>query len=146
MLRYFKTALLGTVFLIASGLVQTATAETQGCVMDSWSRFLDAGPQEYKIVEEIKTKNGVVLAIEFDEIAGPYGKVFLFLLKGEACFLRAVSFGSYALTNLAAGEVGPDGRLYHSDLYEPDVHSTLGFSERRPRYITARKAALQALE
>lgn len=149
MLQYFKTALWGIVFLIASGLNQAATARAQGCVMDSWGAFLDAGPQRYKKVEDIETKNGTILAFEFDRISGSYGKVFLFLLEGDRCFLRAVSFGSYASTNdyaAAAGDVGPDGRLYHSDLYEPDAHSTLGFSERRPTYKSARKEALKALE
>ncbi len=149
MLQYFKTALWGTVFLTASVLGQMAAAEPQGCVMDSWGAYLSAEPQEPTSIEHIETENGTIFAFKFDAIAGDYGKVFLFLLDNGECFTRAVSFGSYEATNaysVEAGDTGPDGRLYHGDLYEPQSHTTLGFFKTRPTYEMARKIALGALK
>ena len=149
MRQYFKPALWGTVFLIASIFGQASAAKTQGCVMDSWGRFLAPEPQAATLVEEIKAENGVILAFKFDALAGEYAKVFIFLLDGETCFRRAVSFGSYAMTNTFAvesGDAGPDGRLYHGDLYEPESHSTLGLYDARPTYEEARKIALGILK
>ncbi len=149
MLQYFKTALWGTVFLIACVMGQMAVAEPQGCVMDSWGAYLSPDPQEPTSIEKIETENGTILAFKFDAIAGDYGKVFLFLLDNGDCFTRAVSFGSYEATNTYAvetGGAGPDGRLYHGDLYEPESHKTLGFFKARPTYEMARKIALTALK
>ncbi len=149
MLQYFKTALWGTIFLIVTVLGQMAAAEPQGCVMDSWGAYLDSGTQEYETVELIDTENGDILALKFGEITGDYGKVFLFLLDNGDCFTRAVSFGSYEATNAYAvetGGAGPDGRLYHGDLYDPGSHTTLGFFKTRPTYEIARKVAVTALK
>jgi hypothetical protein len=149
MLQYFKIALWGTVFLIASVMGQMAAAEPQGCVMDSWGAYLNAGPQEYETVELINTENGDILALKFGDITGDYGKVFLFLLDNGDCFTRAVSFGSYEATNayaVEAGDTGPDGRLYHGDMYAPDSHKTLGFFKTPPTYELAREVAIATLK
>jgi len=149
MLPYFKTALWGTVFLTASILGQMAAAKPQGCGMNSWGAYLSPDPQEPTSIEEIETENGTILAFKFDAIAGGYGKVFLFLLDNGECFTRAVSFGSYGATNAYAvetGGAGPDGRLYHGDMYDPGSHTPLGFFKTRPSYDMARKIALGALK
>lgn len=149
MLLYFKTTLWGIGFLIGSVMGHAAAAEQAGCVMPDWGMYLEASPQEPTLVEEIKTESGVILAFRFDRLAGEYAKIFLFLLDGETCFRRAVSFGSYGFTNTYAqekGDVGPDGRLYHGDLYEPGSHATLGFFKIPPTYEAARKIAISTLE
>ena len=149
MLQYFKPALWGTFFVITGILGHSAVAEPQECVMGQWETYLDPGPQEFDTVETIDTEEGTIISFKFGEIAGDYGKVFLFLLDDGECFTRAVSFGSYEATNayaVEAGDAGPDGRLYHGDLYDPESHKTLSFFKTRPTYETARMVALIALK
>lgn len=160
MRQYFRAILGGAVFLISglfghaavaepAPLSQTLVPATTACVMDVWGKILAPEPQVATLVEKIETEKGVILAFEFDALVGEYAKVFIFLLDGETCFTRAVSFGSYAMTNTFAvetGDAGPDGRLYHGDIYEPEAHSTLEFSKLRPTYQQARKTALEVLK
>ncbi len=112
------------------------------CVMESWGGFLAPEPQTFQRREQIETDAGPVYAIEFGELKGEYAKVFLFLLDGENCFTKAVSFGSYALTNMLAEE----GRIYHLDLYLPGEHVTLGFFDQPIPYEQAREMAIAALK
>ena len=135
MLQYFKPALWGTIFVIAGILGHPATAEPQGCVMEQWETYLDPDPQEFDTVETIDTEDGTIISFKFGEIAGDYGKVFLFLLDDGECFTRAVSFGSYEATNayaVEAGDAGPDGRLYHGDLYNHKATRHWAFSKPAP--------------
>lgn len=66
----------------------------------------------------------------------------------SACAEAALLVGSYEFTTRAArpaGDLGPDERIYHTDLYLPDSHVLPGFDSAPPSYEEARAQALTAL-
>ncbi len=134
--------------LAACLLSGSAVMAQNACPLDPWWSFLDPGPQTPELKEEIERGDTVILGYAFDDLQGRFAKVYLFAEDDGACFTRVVSFGSYAGTNMIAGELDGDddrGRVYHGDLYEPDSHTTLGFYEDAPSYVEAREIALGVL-
>ncbi|MCH6551342.1 MAG: hypothetical protein IH804_04925, partial [Planctomycetes bacterium] len=81
-------------------------------------------------------------------LAGEYGKLYLFCLVHGGCERKVFSVGSYDyLTEFArqSGEIGPEARRYHLDLFDPEKHTTLEFRTEVPRYEEMREMALNLL-
>ena len=119
-------------FLIAAAIAIAAPAIAQdrpdGCVIEQWPGYLSPEPQEFKMRERLETDAGEIWAIEFGPLAGEYAKLYLFFLVYGDCERKVFSVGSYNyLTEFAreSGDIGPEARRYHLDLYEPELHSTL---------------------
>lgn len=133
---------------LAAALALATPAAAEDCVMDAWERILAPGFQEHELKEWIGTPAGPVAVLEFGPLAGEHPKLWLFLLDGETCFRRAVVAGSYEATTRFAresGQIGPDERIWHFDLYTGDSHETLGMRAAAPSFEEARAVALEAL-
>lgn len=114
------------------------------CPNFPWFSFIDPGPQSYTQREDLLAEGDVLIrAFEFGELVGAYAKVFIFIRFDGDCLTRAVSLGSYEMTNLVGAPEG--GRIYHLDLYAPDRHATLDFFDALPEYDAIRGRALDAL-
>jgi hypothetical protein len=148
--RSFKVFLAAAAIALAGSAASPATAQErpEGCVIESWPAFLGPGPQEFEVRETLTTDAGEIIAIEFGPLAGEYGKIFLFFLVQGGCERKVFSVGSYNyLTEIARqnGEIGPQARRYHLDLYEPEKQTTLEFRTEIPRYEEMREIALNRL-
>lgn len=130
--------LLPWLFLAGPALAQT-------CPPFGWHSFTNPGPQDYEIREVIPKADGTeILGITFAELSGTYAKVYIFAQMRDGCMLKAVSLGSYAY--LAGLGDGSESRPFHLDLYEPEMHSTLGFYDRKLSYEEVRERALETLK
>jgi hypothetical protein len=126
----------------------TAQERPDGCVLEVWPAFLGPGPQEHQVRETLVTDAGEIFAIQFGPLAGEYGKLYLFFLVHGGCERKVFSVGSYDyLTEFArqSGEIGPEARRYHLDLFDPEKHTTLEFRAEVPRYEEMREMALNLL-
>ena len=140
------------VFLVAAAIALAIPAIAQerpeGCLIEIWPDFIGPGPQEHQVRETLVTDAGEIFAIEFGPLAGEYGKLYLFFLVHGGCERKVFSVGSYDyLTEFArqSGEIGPQDRRYHLDLYDPEKHTTLEFRTEVPRYEEMREMALNLL-
>ena len=129
-------------------LGETRIGTPVDCAEKVWPAFLSPGPQTYDVLPDISSSEGPVRPIRFGPIAGPYGKVYMFarLNDEKSCIERAVVFGSYEATTAFSrerGDIGPEERLFHTDLYSAKGHSTLGFYSKPPSYEVARDYALR---
>ena len=141
--------------MIAAGLGAMALAapavaqdRPDGCVIEAWPAFLAPGPQEHEVRETLTTDAGEIYAITFGPLAGEYGKLYLFFLVHGGCERKVFSVGSYDyMTDIARqnGDLGPDERRYHLDLYEPEKHTVLEFRTSPPAYEEMREMALNLL-
>jgi hypothetical protein len=141
---------LAAVVLALAGAASPATAQERpaGCVIESWPAFLDPGPQAFQTREKLATGSGEIVAIEFGPLAGEYGKLYLFMLIKDGCERKVFSVGSYDyLTEIARqnGEIGPQTRRYHLDMFEPEKRNTLEFRSEAPSYEEMREMALTLL-
>ncbi len=148
--RYLKVFLVAAAIALAIPTVGPATAQERpdGCVLEVWPAFLGPGPQEHQVRETLVTDAGEIFAIEFGPRSGEYAKLYLFFLVHGGCERKVFSVGSYDyLTEFArqSGEIGPQDRRYHLDLYDPDKHTTLEFRSQVPRYEEMREMALNLL-
>lgn len=116
------------------------------CEPFGWAQFTDPGPQTYEKVETVTLENGdEIRMFRFGEPAGDYAKIYIFIRFHHDCVLKAVSLGSYAATNAFSAETG-GGPVFHLDLYDGEMHATLGMFDAPPPYEEARAEALKALE
>jgi hypothetical protein len=137
---------------IALGGIALSGAAAQerpdGCVIESWPAFLGPGPQKHQVRETLATDAGEIVAIEFGPLGGEYGKLYMFFLVQGGCERMVFSVGSYDyLTEIARqnGEIGPQARRYHLDLFVPQKHTTLEFRTEVPGYEEMREKALELL-
>lgn len=118
----------------------------ESCVL-SWPMLKPAPQKFYKIETPDLPAN--IVALRFGPLEGEFPKLFIFLLDGDECFVKAVVAGSYAATTKGArnaGEIGPEDRMYHLDLYDGASHVTLGFSKVPYTFEQVRDAALRFLK
>lgn len=136
--RYFR-ARLQAAAVSALALATPAFA----CEPLGWTQFLLSGEQEFGLVERFPLdEERFVIAVEYGELVGEYAKVFLFLEATEECDLSALSLGSYELTNM----LSDNGRVYHLDLYEPNLHTTINFYSTIPEYAELKAIALEIFQ
>lgn len=142
--RLLPAAFCGIVALAPHPAVaQSGDRYATDCAMATWSGFLSPGPQSPIFVESIDTSGGTIKVFRFAELAGEYGKLFVFLLDDGTCYQKVFSVGSYEFT----ARMKPDGpRLYHADLYQRGVHATMGFFDGPPDYREMREMALESLK
>lgn len=143
------------VFLAAAALALALPAgptiaqeRPKGCLIEIWPDFLGPGPQEHQVRETLTTDAGEIYAIEFGPLAGEYAKVFMFFLVYGDCERKVFLVGAFNYqTELARqrGEIGPDERRYHLDLFDPEEHHTLEMRTEVPRYEEMREMALNLL-
>ena len=145
------------VFLAAAGIVlggialavpATAQERPEGCLIEIWPDFFSPGPQQHQLRGKLVTDAGEIYAIEFGPLAGEYAKLYLFFLDHDGCERKALIVGSFNYrTEMAreSGEIGPQERRYHIDLFDPDKHTTLEFRTQVPRYEEMREMALNRL-
>ncbi|HUS55157.1 MAG TPA: hypothetical protein VMY41_14290 [Thermohalobaculum sp.] len=125
-----------------------AQVRPKGCLIEIWPDFLGPGPQEHKVRETLRTDAGEIFAIEFGPLVGEYAKVYMFFLVYDDCERKVLLVGSFNYqTELARerGEIGPDQRRYHLDLFDPEEHHTIEFRTQVPRYEEMREMALNLL-
>lgn len=127
--------------LISLSPVPAVAADPAPCLGDAWPVMLDPGLQNFEFREVFEHPNGSIFAMEFDTLAGPYAKLFVFFLDNGHCFTRAVSFGSYAQANAAS-----DRPVFHADLYTTDSHATLGLYDQPPGFEDAKRVAMEAFQ
>jgi len=140
------------VFLAAAAIALAGPAAAQerpeGCLIEIWPDFFSPGPQEHRLREKLVTDAGDIYAIEFGPPAGEYAKLYLFFLEIGGCERKALIVGAFNyITEIARenGEIGPQERRYHLDLFDPDEHITLAFRTDVPRYEEMREMALELL-
>jgi hypothetical protein len=148
--RCLKVFWAAAVIALALPAANPAVAQERpkGCLIEIWPDFLGPGPQEHQVRETLTTDAGEIFAIEFGPLAGEYAKVFLFFLVYDDCERKVFSVGSFTYqTELARerGEIGPDERRYHIDLFDPEEHHTLEFRTQAPGYEEMREMALNLL-
>ena len=125
-----------------------AQERPKGCLIEIWPDFLGPGPQEHQVRETLTTDAGEIYAIEFGPLAGEYAKVFMFFLVYDDCERKVFLVGAFNYqTELARqrGEIGPDERRYHLDLFDPEEHHTIEMRTEVPRYEEMREMALNLL-
>ncbi len=145
-MRSLKVFLAAAVIALAGPA--TAQERPKGCLIEIWPDFFSPGPQQHQMREKLVTDAGEIYAIEFGPLAGEYAKLYLFFLDHDGCERKALIVGSFNyLTEMAreSGEIGPQDRRYHLDLYDPDKHTTLEFRAQVPRYEEMREMALNLL-
>jgi len=140
------------IFLAAAAIAMVGPAAAQerpdGCLIEIWPDFFSPGPQEHRLREKLVTDAGDIYAIDFGPLAGEYPKLYLFFLDHGGCERKALIVGSFNYhTEMAreSGEIGPEARRYHLDLFDPDKHTTLEFRTQAPRYEEMREMALNLL-
>ena len=138
---------MGGIALAAPGPAM-AQERPDGCLIEIWPDFFIPGPQQHQLREKLVTDAGVIYAIEFGPLAGEYAKLYLFFLDFGGCERKALIVGSFNYrTEMAreSGEIGPEERRYHLDLFDPEKHTTLEFRTQAPRYEEMREMALNLL-
>ncbi len=152
--RCLKVFLVAAAIALASPAIgptagpATAQDRPDGCLIEIWPDFFSPGPQQHQLREKLVTDAGEIYAIEFGPLAGEYAKIYLFFLDHGGCERKALIVGSFNyLTDMAreSGEIGPQDRRYHLDLFDPDKHTTLEFRTEIPRYEEMREMALNLL-
>ncbi len=146
MMRCLKVFLAAAAIALATPAV--AQERPEGCLIEVWPDFIGPGPQKHQLRERLVTEAGEIFAIEFGPPAGEYAKLYLFLLVRDGCERKVFSVGSFNFrTEMAreSGEIGPEERRYHLDLFDPDQHTTLEFRSQVPRYEEMREMALNLL-
>jgi hypothetical protein len=118
------------------------------CPLDqAWYTFLNPAPQKETLIERIPLNGKEIYAFKFDALKGPYAKLYVFLRDNGTCFEKAVSVGSYALTNsIMLDDDNAEKRLFHIDIYDPQSHSTYAIGIPKPNYKEARKMAIKLLK
>lgn len=125
-----------------------ASTRPKGCVIEQWPAFLAPGPQSHTLRERIPTPAGEVDAIAFGPLEGEYAKLYMFFLVKGGCERKVFVVGSYGYMNDFArqrGEIGPNQRIYHLDMFTPRRHRTLEILHDRPGYAAMRARALSEL-
>ncbi len=144
--RCLKVFLTAAAIALASPV--TAQERPEGCLIEIWPDFFSPGPQQHQLREKLVTDAGEIYAIEFGPLAGEYAKLYLFFLVHDGCERKVFSVGSFNyITEMAreSGQIGPEDRRYHLDLYDPEKHTTLEFRNAVPRYEEMREMALNLL-
>ncbi len=134
--------------VIALAVPATGQERPEDCLIEIWPDFFSPGPQQHQLREKLVTDAGEIYAIEFGPLAGEYAKLYLFFLDRGGCERKALIAGSFNYrTEMAreSGEIGPQDRRYHIDVYDPDKHTTLEFRTEIPRYEEMREMALNLL-
>ena len=136
---------------LSGAIVSPASAQNRpatGCLIEIWPDFLGPGPQHHQVRETLTTDADTIYAIEFGPLYGEYAKSYLFFLVYDGCERKVFSVGTFNYhTELARerGEIGPEERRYHLDLFDPNEHHTLEFRTSAPRYEEMREMALNLL-
>ena len=139
-------AAMAGVSLAASPVGTGSTHAAERC-LSAWP-MLRSDPQKFSMVATPDLPSTIV-AVRFGALEGEFPKLFMFLLRGRECFLKAIVAGSYEATTKGARnarQIGPDERMYHLDLYEGGGHATLGFSTEPYTFEQVREIALEHLK
>ena len=122
------------IFLTAAAIALAVPAMAQerpkGCLIEVWPDFFIPGPQQHQVREKLVTDAGEIYAIEFGPLAGEYAKLYLFFLDRDGCERKALIVGAFNyITEIAreSGEIGPEERRYHIEMFDPDKQTTLEF-------------------
>lgn len=100
--------------------------------------------------EQLTVSEQPLVVFQYYELTGDRAVRYVFYLLDEQGKLNGrYSLGSYAFTNemsRAAGDIGPDERLFHLDYYGPDGgHKTYGFYKNEPPYTLVRQDVRRAI-
>ena len=115
-----------------------------------WTEGKDPELSKQKLFcrEQIIEEKRRVFVFEYFHPTGERMVFYSFHVQTPGAEEYKISLGSYEGTNQVAWETGTlarDKRVFHLDMYAPDLHKTYGFYDGQPSYETVRAAVIAIL-